>query len=554
MPDSPAYRKILSWLETHAHLLAGLFGVVFFVSGVLTLNQFGLTWDEGLGNLFFGERYFHFFRTFNQVYLDFKADLPLPYPNSLHLFLSPFRNVPYEFPPVADTLAAACMVLFSYTLGWLNPIDGFHLFSVLLASVFLWRFYRFAAARFGKLTAWMSLLFLASFPRFWADMHFNVKDVPETIFFALTIMAFWSWHENPGWGKAVLTGVMFACALGVKANAVFILPILVTAILPKSIHPAEWFVFFRQTLKRLPHYAVMGSVSLAFYVLSWPYLYANPLNNLKGYWGYILSQGGREGGSGWNLDPIRQLVTTMPEFMLLLLGIGLVLVSVKAFKKSSSIWLLLILWLAVPVLRASLPGIVNFNGIRHFLEFVPAAALIAGYGVSQWVGWAGRQREVGRFWSGAAALILLVANLAGIYPHFYPYLHLYYNSLAGGLSGAREQGLTDETVDYWASSYRQGMDWVRLNAPEHARVYAMPANWLLELSAPAFLRPDIEVIDGDLPDFSILEAAEQPTYLFFLIHYVPNLDELAYCQQRYDPVFELIVDSVTILQVFRLGG
>jgi hypothetical protein len=257
---------------------------------------------------------------------------------------------------------------------------------------------------------------------------------------------------------------------------------------------------------------------------------------------------------GWNIDPIRQLVTTMPEFMLLLLGIGLVLVSVMAFKKSSSIWLLLVLWLAVPVLRASLPGMVNFNGIRHFLEFVPAAALIAGYGVSQLVSWAGRQWKVGPFWSGAAALILLVANLAGIYPRFYPYLHLYYNSLAGGLSGARERGLTDDTLDYWGSSYRQGMDWVRLNAPEHARVYAMPANWLLELSAPALLRPDIQVIDGDLPDFSILEAAEQPTYLFFLIHYVPNVDELAYCQQRYNPVFELIVDSVTILQVYQLGG
>ena len=554
MPAALTYRKILSWFEIHAHLLAGLFVISFFVSGVLTLSQYGLTWDEGLGNLFFGERYFHFFRTFNPVFLDFKADLPLTSPNSLHLFISPFRNVPYEFPPVADTLAAGCMVLFSYTLRWLNPVDGFHLFTVLLASVFLWYFYRFATARFGKLSAWISLLFLATFPRFWSDMHFNVKDVPETIFFALTMMAFWSWHENPGWGKAVLTGILFACALGVKANAVFILPILIAAILPKSFNPAAWSTFFRQTWKRFPQYAAMGAVALAFYILSWPYLYANPLNNLKGYWGYILSQGGRSGGSAWNLDPILQLVTTMPEFMLLLLGIGLVVVGVRAFKKSSSTWFLLLAWFTVPILRASLPGMVNFNGIRHFLEFVPAAALIAGFGVSQLVSWAGRQRRIGQFWPGAVALLLLAVNLAGIYPRYYPYLHLYYNSLAGGLAGARAGGLTDETVDYWGSSYRQGMDWVRSNAPERARVYAMPANWLLELSAPAFLRPDIEVIDGDLPDFSILEAAERPTYLFFLIHYVPNLDELAYCQQRYAPVFEVIVDSVTILQVFRLGG
>jgi hypothetical protein len=65
---------------------------VFFytVFGISTLKYFGLTWDEGLGNLFFGERYFHF----------------------------------------------------------------------------------------------------------WAHMHFNVKDIPETIFFGLIILAFWGWNEH----------------------------------------------------------------------------------------------------------------------------------------------------------------------------------------------------------------------------------------------------------------------------------------------------------------------------------------------------------------------
>ena len=34
--------------------------LVFLVSGVLTLPQYGISWDEGLGNLFFGERYFYY--------------------------------------------------------------------------------------------------------------------------------------------------------------------------------------------------------------------------------------------------------------------------------------------------------------------------------------------------------------------------------------------------------------------------------------------------------------------------------------------------------------
>ena len=150
--------------------------------GIATLKNYGLTWDEGLGNLFFGERYFHYFRTFDEVFLDFKADLSDVKQYPLHLFLSPFRNVPNEFPPVADTLSAMTMYLVSYRLGWINPIDGFHLLTVLLAGGFLYSLYRFSEKRIGKAVAWLAMLFLAFFPRFWADMHFNVKDVPQTIF------------------------------------------------------------------------------------------------------------------------------------------------------------------------------------------------------------------------------------------------------------------------------------------------------------------------------------------------------------------------------------
>jgi hypothetical protein len=50
-----------------------------------------------------------------------------------------------------------------------------------------WAIYRFAEPKLGKFAAIMALLFLGTFPRFWADMHFNVKDVPETIFFWIDI-------------------------------------------------------------------------------------------------------------------------------------------------------------------------------------------------------------------------------------------------------------------------------------------------------------------------------------------------------------------------------
>jgi hypothetical protein len=47
-----------------------------------------------------------------------------------------------------------------------------------LSAVFLWLLYAFAAPRLGKFAAFAGVLLLAVFPRFWADLHFNVKDIP----------------------------------------------------------------------------------------------------------------------------------------------------------------------------------------------------------------------------------------------------------------------------------------------------------------------------------------------------------------------------------------
>jgi hypothetical protein len=545
--------SLLDWLDRNSSRLVLAFVLLFLLSGVLTLHDYGMTWDEGLGNFFFGERYLNYFTTFQETFLDFKADLNALRHQPLHLYQSPFHNIPNEFPPVADTLSAATMYLFSYGLGWLNPIDGFHLATVLLASAFLFSLYRFSAPRLGKLSAWIAILLLASFPRFWADMHFNVKDIPETIFFGWTLMAFWSWYEKPAWGKAILTGLLFGAALGVKANALFILPILGLAILPKSLRREEWAGFVLHLRHQFGQYLGIAATAIAFYFVSWPNLYAHPINNLLAYWKYILSQGGRDGGPNWNLEPLRQAITTTPEWMLILLGLGLVWMVLAGWRKNSALWSLLLLWFAIPILRICMPRAVNFDGIRHFIEFVPAAALIAGYGASRSVHWLARGVPARSLAFGTGTVLILAANLAWIYPGQYPYLHIYYNSLTGGLVGAQKAGLTGAVVDYWGSSYRQGMEWVRQNAPQSARVHAMSANWLLELSAPVLLRPDIQVLADPLPDFHTLEAANAPTYLFFLYNPASQQDELAYSQAHYPLVFEIKCSSIILLQIYRAG-
>ncbi len=117
----------------------------------------------GLGDIFFGQRYFHFFKTLDAAYLDFqRTDLAID-DRALDLSRSPWRRAPWVFPPLADTLSAATMELFGYGLGWLDPVDAFHLATVLLVGVLLWVLYDFAAPRFGVDAALLAVFILGTY-------------------------------------------------------------------------------------------------------------------------------------------------------------------------------------------------------------------------------------------------------------------------------------------------------------------------------------------------------------------------------------------------------
>ena len=95
--------------RTEAHLrwlIPAVAIAVLFAAGFPALDQYNVTWDEALGDLFFGERYLSFFTSFDPVYLDFQSN-PYPAERRPDLFVSPFKIRPWEYYPFANTLAAA---------------------------------------------------------------------------------------------------------------------------------------------------------------------------------------------------------------------------------------------------------------------------------------------------------------------------------------------------------------------------------------------------------------------------------------------------------------
>ncbi len=533
--------------------LAIAYAVAFVVLGIATLPQYGLTWDEGLGHFFFGERYFHYLTSFDSAYLDFRdANLDI-HQRPLNFSGSPWAtpDMAAEFPPLADTLSAASMELLAYRLAWLDPVDALHLPVVLLGGLLLWALFVFARRRLGGFTALLAVLLLSTYPRFWGDMHLNPKDIPETVFFALVIIAFTYWQDKPSRLRALAVGLLTGCALSIKGNALFLPVVLIFGALPWQWSTRPWGPVVRHLRAYYDHYALMIASAAVLPFLLWPYVYADPAR-LFDYYGRLSTQGGRQ-GAGWNWDPLVQAVTTMPEVMLALLLLGLFFALRQMRSARGPTLRLLMVWAAIPILRASLPGMANFDGIRHFQEFLPAACLLAAFGGASLVELASEsasriQPARRQLWT-TALVLLVVANLAHIYLRYSPYEYTYYNTLVGGLSGANRTYQFPEASDYWGGSYRNGMRWLNAHAAPNAGVFSNIAEWLVRLPAPLWLRSDLKVLSEPVANKWISDG--NPLYVIFVTRPLYDNRLAEFCPSESTPVHEIVVDQLPILQIYR---
>ena len=524
--------------------------LAFVVSTTVTLKNYGLSWDEGLGNLFFGERYFYYFLNHQEKYVDFKADL-FKETKEFNLFSSPFKNIPYEFPPLADTISAGFMYTLSDKLNIMDSIDAFHFAKIFLSGIFFIIFYFFIKKELNWQIAIISTFLLSFYPRYWGDVHFNPKDIPLLIFFSLTIFVYMRWLKKKSWKNAILVGLAGGATIAIKANAVFLPFVLIFGLWDINIKikpiKEKLLVWGRELMQHI----LMGIVMLIFYIGSWPYLYVhnNPFRGIQKYFEFIINQGGRRGPMKFQLAPSIQVITSMPEVMAILLLVGIIIAFKFSFKKPNSIYRLLLVWLFFPIFRISMPGMVNFDGIRHFLEFLPAACILSGIGL--WQIWIWTKKFIPKYSEiiYGSVCLLLIFNLSYTLISSNPYQYIYYNQFIGGISGAREKFGENEVTDYWGISYRKGIEWLNIHADPNAKVIVPVAGWLVELSGQIWFRDDIEYLTVDTID--ALEGLDEPIYLMIL--YRPGFfDQVAvFALNHYEVVFQENHSNVRLMTIYK---
>ena len=516
------------------YFLSLIIFLVFTTIGITTIHEYGLTWDEP-ENLVVGERYLAFFKTLDISFLDMRRAQPeVDNPDGLHLRLYDS----HAHPPLPNIAAALTGRLFGRWTKLLDPVDARHVAILMMGGLVLAVTYLFAREAFSRSTAIFAVLVLVLLPRFFAHTHFNLNDIPKTLFFALTLWGLWRGIIFKKSGSIYWAGLAAGAGISVRPNVLL-------AILAGSI----WLIFVKD---RWVSEKKTGIALLLFpllicagFIASWPAMWVMPvrvINDLVEYWTWL----GISPRENWTPYPLLMLAFTTPLSTLFLLYWGII-ASIRLRKIDENFSVLLIwLWLVFPVLRVAIPGMNVYDGVRHFLEVLPALAILSALGAEELIWLVSRiiPKFPNRIMRLATYILLIPALLELL--RFAPYEIAYFNRIIGGLKGAQSIGIREAT-DYWGSSYRKGFAWLNENTPEDTCLYVPVGQAHIARAVQGlWLREDI----------CIVKPGDEVRGLVFVMHTTRPSEYVQvdlYAREKFDPVYFIQRDSAVILEIFKLS-
>jgi len=458
---------------------------------------------------------------------------------------APLFSLDPGHPPVSDIFEAITNKIFYEKLGVLGDIESHYIFVVFTALFCLWLVYYFtfkiSTPFAGVLT--VSTLFL--YPIFFAESHFNVKDIPEMAFFAGSIVFFYLWviEKRMRWFIAFTINIFLA--LGTKANILFLpiiaLPWLLT--IRKTSEFKKWWKW------KLGIYGIVFTgVVGGLFIWSWPYLWTYPFQKILDVLSFYKNVGGVDirveqvqpfTFFGIHLLGIVLSFATMPisTFVLLLLGI------IAAFRQRKHVVILLLFWLLVPILRAVVLSADLFGSTRQYMEFIPAVAILAGLGGEYVAQVVSRRLKLRRLLVGSILAIPYIVFLVFIIISYHPNENVYFNALVGGPMGAQELGLVD-----WRSSlsnpYRQAVNWLNAHAEKNAKLAYLDGSMLA--ISPLWLRKDIHF--GSY--FS--DTDKKGEYIISLVYTdPPKVFPYKYLERFLQPVYTVSVQGLPLVKIWK---
>lgn len=510
-------------------------------AALVLARDFGPSWDVANGDYAYGQRTLAWLldRTADLTRPDAPIDLPQREPAPA-LFATFGWHQLYPF---ASTLSAATAQVGYHETGILPPFVALHLPIFAGVALLVVALFRVLGPRIGIGTVALATALLLTAPRFVAHAMYNLKDAPETVLYTLAALA--GYEALAGLRRTrdwVALGVFTGCALAQKANALF-LPLQLLAFVAAGLWLRRRCTGDGDAVHVRWRGALAAAVAFAaVYAACSPAFWTDPLARLGHHFGAQIAVACPGGGAGGlEFAGVVQVALTTPLPLLALAAVGAV-----AGRAPPALRAFLIVAAATPMLRTMLPGLRNFDGVRHFLEFYPPLAVLAALGAMAVGRAAARFGRPRLAWTAVVAVAVgpALAGAIGTWPHPQTW---HDPMVAGGLRGARAMGLRDAT-DYWAVSYWQGLDWLRDHASAGALVVVPVAGHVARCAAPV-RAPGLDVREA------VEVGARAPASLFvmyvirpgFFGRYVRGLD----ADGAASVVHRIEVQGAEILRIHR---
>lgn len=414
----------------------------------LTINQYGIAWDEG--------PYFLSGKSYVQWLLE----------PSLHT-IDKYWLVNHEHPPLVKILGGITEYLFSEKLSFLDKISAFRLSALISVFFLTYALFSFAAELYGISIGLMVTLSFFFLPRVFFQSHLAALDYPLTAFWFLVIYVYWKGMEK-GWKWTIIAAILLGFALLIKLTALFIYAPLTVC----------WLIFCRGGSKnkqgggkdaslKKPDHPVLKLVPVflvppVIFVTFWPWLWKNSFERLYHYFVFHLHHfkipvfylGEQYLVAPWHY-PLVFVLITVPLIVLVPFLIG---ISKTNSIRNRKINAFILFNAFFPILIVSLPWIPKYDGVRLFLPSFPFLCMVSGLGLKFLLEKIKGTGFVSFFIAGYLLLFGISIYVSVIKMH--PYQSSYFNELAGGIDGASRKGFEH---DYWGSAYLDILEWLNRN-------------------------------------------------------------------------------------------
>lgn len=518
-----------------------IIAAMFFVVGIATLSHYGLNIDEPI-HFIRGQSYLRLLTTGQQSYSP--EDLAGKRVSAWKIQQyngQYFLKNDDGHPPLNGILSALSNRIFYEQLGILGDLESYHAFEVLVASLLVFLIFVMGRDMQGVFTGVVAALSLILYPLFLGESHFNIKDPVETAFFAATVYFFYLGVVTKKAKFLLWSALSCGLALSTKFNIVFS-PFI---ILPYLVLRFRFSKVSRSILFSLLLYPV---IVLSIFYATWPYLWSDPIERLRDTITYyrIIGTGNINQPAflfyRWNFYPPFFVLISTPLSILFFAGVGFFCSIVGRFnEKTKWIWLVL-LWFIVPIVRVMWPGASIYSGVRQILEYVPALALLAGYGANEC-----RKFLITRTGSRAASSLIIISSFIPIsitMIRMHPNENLFFNSLIGGVSGAVARRIPG-AAESMGNVYAQGIRWLNANAEPNARV-GLPVGLLSNIPGQ-YIRKDIRF--GAY--FSASKQSGEYMMEMVSVDFPPPRYNFLYLDRIVRPVHVVEVGGTPILKIWK---